>query len=163
MIGGLLNLNQASQQNQATQDAMDVNTEYHQLRGESLWKNYHLLLTDTGDAAALEDWKLSRQVHAMRGRILASAAQAGVSTGAGSYAQIIQQTFAEEGMNKMIMARNLESRQDQLWSQYEAGIIENDAQFNLAMAQLDYQMQSPLLSAFGGGISGYGAGLEIFG
>ena len=161
IMGGVMSIMQANAQNDAIQDSLDTNEEYWQLRRDQLWRRAFMLMQQTGSQDALEQWKLARQAHSVRGRVQALAASAGRSSTSGSWALALKQTFAEESMNKFIMNKNYEAKMEAIESDYDAGIIQTDASYYASVNQLNSQFQNPLFAGFGGFMQGTMSGLNI--
>jgi len=95
-----------------------------------------------------------RRVEAGRNRILsavrARAAEAGGDTSSGSYAALARQTEYDAGLNTAIVRENNRLQRLSVLSGAQANIV-----------NLEGQRENTLLSAFGGGVSGYSTGLSI--
>ena len=170
IIGGILGATTAGlsvasavRQNQAIGRSMQVNAQNALVRQKDLERRREVMTSQTLDQRRIAQLQQVRQANTVQGRLRASAAMSGTSTGSGSAARSLEQVNTDRLFNQMVIDRNTRSQLQGINTQYTTGINDNLAAFDAMMAQLDSQTTNSWLAGIQGGITGLGTGLQIAG
>jgi hypothetical protein len=130
----------ASQQNQAIAASMKAQQEATRAQQQQL-----------ADQVGMEKEKVRRQTGQIIGRMRVAGGESGLGFG-GSMQALQQQANMDMGMNLQAMDQNY-------WNQI--GAVQSGHRAN--MAQMQGQVQNPLIAGFTGGLTGMSTGLQIGG
>lgn len=129
----------AQQQNQKVKAAKEANTASVRVQARQL-----------EDQAKVEQSRRIRQAEAVRGRVMALAAERGLTGESGSILAELRQATGDESVDLGLIEQNLRSR-----------ILSLSSAGNANLTELGTRQQSSLNAGIAGGVGGFSTGLSI--